>query len=1222
MHRVIRALALIVMIALAVAIYREWVMRNRPPLFLPLGFFESAEPVITPNTKLSQPATWNDPVEPVVMDDAGFDDVARSARDAEPVDVLVVGGTLGGTAALLAASHDGAKAMLVTDGEWYKDILTYAGLHLEESPSPVDSSQIEADIRGYLARMRGVARTERGLPSDVADYLRQQIDGLPEGTVLSEHAVVALARDASGRLHRALVRSSDGTDVVRIEFKTIIDGTKEGTLMALAGIETHSGWDVGTGEPGALPAQAIDAMSEGYMTNGGMVNGIGRRLDGVRAQMGIIDRGYHGTFLAPEALDDCWQADMKTASAMARQTVLRTKTIGCSAQFVFRSGFQDTVEVFFVNHGNERVSATIRMGSGAAFHVESVANPSDPFIRIGAFPINNSSPLRIDVRSSLPTDNLEGLIVRKLNTGMSTTLLTMGNGRESVYAAGPWTYTNNDLYVRTNAVDTPPTLVIDGEFFPTKMVGSGTYLAASIPMRHGERSIRIAENTIMNAILAVIPLSPAYTPLAVQRVTTTPSNDSWGVTPPHDGTVAVTLPRKACGTGCTFTMTDEQANIMLSGSIDSLTGRPASEALLGITDVVGGRAYTISIQSQEKGSYAPVVSYTDEAAGIYASGTTSAVLGVPTDGRMYDVWVHTPRSESAHVTMHGTAVDVQAQNSWTYAGTSISSFDDISMRAGGFVEMYAIPNTSLDVYNLTLPPEQSLSIEQEDLPSGTYDVSAYSETNPWTMSITNGETNTVQQVAFDEVGGYFVSQQPLIWHRDDSILISSSEWPLNITVYQSMAETSSAVLSEAVDKPQFTVLAGPSSIVGNDILSHASGSMLFAPMPNGIAPVTIGLLEHPQTDAYVRSTLDAAFARLRYAEVSDVCFGKNDPTCDARRYVRDPLIFNTNDSQSAHAVTVDGRRLVGIDTLSQSGAFAVRTSCEPKCNALCISGTIEKESCLEKQKHVTSPRDSIVAVHGINAAATIMSSKEEFVETLPSLLKALRRDGLLQAKKTYIEKMDAPRDFSLTLGMFIPRSEENFLVANTTASATHIASRALRSFSTELAIGSAVGHAAAFAEREEHSSPGAVARTPEAIARLQRYLIERGTMVFPTFDIENDHLLMESIQIRLLEGQASITPAWTNGRLTSKTNPTMGESVDVLRMQVFGDAPVTTAKQALSELSGIPQENVIDLLNYGVSRGFITQKMLLLDPRDIMGQQLNVDMLLKAEYLTSTSDKK
>lgn len=1218
MSRNVRSLGIALLIGLTVALYREWVVRNQPPLFLPLGFFESAEPVVTPENMARQVGRWKDPVKPVVMNDSDFDEVVRFSRaERKTVDILVIGGTLGGTAAMLSAAEEGARTLLVTDGDWNEDILTYAGFFLEETPPPVFTSGIESEIRNHISRTRGIMRTERGLPSDVAEYLRKKIDALQLGAVLSGYSLTALVRDESGQLHRALVRSTDGTHSFEIGFKTIIDGTKEGTLLALAGVESRSGWDAGTGESSSLPQEAINALLQGYTMSGRTVEGIGRRLDGVRAQMGIIDRGYHGTYIPPERTDACWEkADV--TSIFARQTILRTQKTGCSARFSFRSSFEDTVEVFFVNHGNERVSATIRVGSGTSLEVETVGNPSESFIRIGAFPVNNSTPLNIDIHSSLPTDKLEGLIVRKLNTGMTPPLLTVGGGRESSYSGGPWTYTNNDIYVHATGLETPPTIAIDSEFFATKKVGTNTYVANDIALTSQEHSIRIAENTVDEARLAIIPLSPAE-----RQIKTEPRKDgaSWEVTPVRDGQVVITMPRKACRKGCSFIMKDERANVMLSGVIAPLAGQPATKALLGLANVRGGSSYVISIESPEKSGTTPIISYVEETAGIHKKGITTAVLSTPSNGRMYDVWVHTPRSEMSTVSIRGTTTKIHARNGWAYAGSSISSLDDISVKAGGFVEMYAIPNTSLDVYNITLSPEESLSIHKKDLPSGTYDISAYSETNPWTMSVTNGRTNTVQQVAFVEAMGYFVSQQPLIWHHDDSILISSSEWPLNITIHQSVAETSVIAPSEASTPPLFTVLATPLSVTNDEILLKASGSMLFTPAPGGIAPVTIGLLEHPQTDTYVRSILDAAFARLRYAEIPDTCIGKNDPTCDARRYVRDPTIFDTNDSQSVRAVTVDGRRLIGLETLSESGAFAVRTPCGSRCNSLCIDGTIADSTCLEAGKNPPYDQRSILAVRGTNSAPSIMSSNEDVVRTLPSLLHALRRDGLLAQKKTYLERMQDARDFSLTLGMFVPRTEENLLVANTTLSATHIASRALRSGSTELAIGDAIGHVAAFAALQERSSPGFLARSSEATLRLQQHLINSGIMVFPMFDIENDSLLLKSIQSRLLQQRARTAVMWEDGRLTGTTDPQTGESLDALRSSVFKGNPAFTVEEILTRLSGIPRGNFSDLLNYGLDQGFITEKMLLFNPRELMGQQLDFSLLLKSEYLLQIESK-
>lgn len=1216
MHRGLKRTGTILLIVLAIALYREWIVRNKPPLFLPLGFFESAEPVITPEKRVSQPSAWIDPITNVVMNDVDFAEAVASANaEKKTVDILVYGGTLGGTAAALSAADDGASVLLVTEDGWDENMPTYAGLFLEEAPPPVDTSALEAEIRRYLTRARGITGTERGLPNDVTKYLRMNIDALPQNILLSEYSIVALARDESGHLHGALVRSRDGTHSVAIEFSTIIDGTKEGTLLALAGIPTVSGWDANTGEPSAIPNEALTAIREGYTMSGRTIDGIGQRLDGVRAQIGIIDRGYHGTFLAPNAVDDCWKTDVETVSTIARSTVMRTNTIGCAARFTFHSSFQDTYEIFSVNHGNEGISAIVRTGSGAPLHVQTIDDPSSPFLRVGAFSTDGSSPLLIEIRSSLPNDRLEGLIVRKLNTNAPPTSLALLRGRETVYVAGPWTRTNYDVYVRKAGLVSPPTLLIDGQIIATKRAGSGTYIASNVPMNHGERHIRIAEDDIDEAVISFMPLSPstalANSPVTVQA----PESTSWKWTPSRDGTIVVQLPRRMCETECSFSMIDAKGRIVLSQSAGALAGRPATVALLGIADVTHESTYTLSVRSTSKDPPAPILSYIEENAGIHEMGKNNVVLDVPYDGRMYDIWVRAPRAETATVTIGGTTTTVEARDSWAYAGTAIASFGDVSARAGGFVEMFAVPNASLDVYALTLPPKQSIAISQENLPSGTYDISAYSETNPRAISVKNGQNDTVQQIAFEEATGYFVSQQPLIWHKNDVLLASSSEWPLRLIIHQTVEKSGDAPL-EHTESPLFTTLARPLSIVDDSIAMRASGSMLFTPAPSGIAPVTIGLLEHPQTDAYVRSVLDDAFTRLRYADLRESCPNTNDPTCDPRRYVRDPATLGTNDSQSRHAIATDGRRLLGMETLTESGAFAIRSACQSACNASCIPGTIEKGTCYETLKHRSSTSNAIVAVRGTASLPSIDSSTEKQVETVSTLLRSLRRDKRLGAKKTYIEEALVPRDFSLSLEMFLPRDETNVLVANTTLSMTHIASRALRSSSTELAIGSAIGHVAAFAALNERSTPSSLLHSSDVMKRLQRYLVDKGVMIVPTFDIANDHLLLKGVQRRILDGRASTGVTWKDGRLTQSTDTTLGKQTEALTIDAFGDPSVRTVEEALAKMPGAPsRENPLILLNFGIINGFVSQKMLHLNAREILGQELTTDLLLKAEYL-------
>ncbi len=1202
------------LLALAVALYREWVIRSRPPLFKSLGFYESAIPVTTFEQDVQRPTSWTDKRATIVVDEATFDQRARGAVE-QTVGVLVVGGTWGGTAAALAASEAGVDVLLATEHDWRQEMLSRAGMLLTEDAPSVEPSSLEWEIRTKFAN-----RMKRAMPYEIVDFLEEKMESLPTLSLQSQYSVIAMNRDDSRLLHRALLQNNENPDdMLSVRFSLLIDGTDDGSLLALAGVETLSGWDSteSTGEPRTLSADALRHLAEGYSMSGRTIVGIGKRLDGMRVQMGMTDRGYHGTFTAPTYASTCWERDTKTKAVMIGMTVLRARSTDCTAQFNIQSPFRDTVEIFFINHGSDSLSFTVRTGSGIPLSLEMHADPSKPFVRIGAFPTSPESPLVIQMHSSLPTDKIEGVIVRKMNTAASPFQRMLLRTQELLFSAGPWGTTAYDIYVHSTSQPVPPTLLLNGVTLPTERAGNDTFVVHHVSLPFGQQSLYIAEQSL-SGFITLVPLSPSDSEIPL-----TPSSNpmitgaqAWEVTPTESGTVLLKAPRNACAVSCTFSLVEKGTTLpVFDGSRTRFVGTPTASVLLDTASVKAGVTYVVSLITAGSEPITPSLSYLGRGSDLISIGNNSAIVEPPTEGHMYDIWVRASRAKHAKVKLHDKEITVGSLGSWEYAGTTIVMNNDISINAGGTVELLALPNTFLDSYQTTMRPHESLRIPANNLPVGTYGIGIIGADTASTISVRDEVNHSVQHMTFEKQTDFRIAPERLTIAHRNITLESPADWPQDITLFElpiSPMFNSPMAQSGAL----FVPLQASSPNPNDTILASGCGAMIFDPMRSGIAPITIGLIGDPRLYDRTHDIMEDLFAYVRFGKPSGLCSPSNDPTCDSRRYVRDPSIFETDDAQSLHPMIVDGRRLRGMDVLSVSGAFAIPIECGSFCARICVPGSIVNSRCVDATKNQPAISTALVAVRGTNTLPTIASLDEHALQTTSLLFRQLRRDGVFKTNPTYLETPFEGRDFSLTLAMIVSETEPNVLSANTTISATHAASRALRSVSTEMAIGEAVGHAASFALTEEHESLAFIARSSDAMKRLQRSLIHRGTIIIPIFDASNDRLLLKEIQSRILEGASRVVPTRTNNRLTFHTEIFPNNDATTLRGRVYGERPIQTMRDALVLLPGSPGDgNLLNLLRFGIANGFVTQKMLFFSLDEIMRQPVDDELLLKAHYL-------
>lgn len=196
------------------------------------------------------------------------------------VDIAIVGGGLGGVAAALAATDQGASVALVADGTWLGGQLTAQAVPPDEHPwveqfgVTASYRTLREEIRGYYRRhypLNARARASREL--NPGGGLVSRLCHEPRIAVSVIEAMLAPAR-AAGRLHLlepfvVTEVERDGEQIValglgrpgetgverRIEATYVLDATEVGDVLPLAGVDYVTGAEAvaDTGEPSAAP---------------------------------------------------------------------------------------------------------------------------------------------------------------------------------------------------------------------------------------------------------------------------------------------------------------------------------------------------------------------------------------------------------------------------------------------------------------------------------------------------------------------------------------------------------------------------------------------------------------------------------------------------------------------------------------------------------------------------------------------------------------------------------------------------------------------------------------------------------------------------------------------------------------------------------------------------------------------------------------------------------
>jgi hypothetical protein len=204
-------------------------------------------------------------------------------------DVLIVGGSLGGVAAALAAARMGCQVVLVEETEWIGGQATTQGVPLDEHPWIEDFGRTSSyasfrrDVRSYYRTRYPLSGAARADPQfnpgacwvsacgfeprvGLAVLYRMLAPFLSSGQVRLYTRTIAESVDRRGdHVGGVVLRSLETDERLSIDAPYVLDATELGDLLPLAGVEWITGSEsaTDTGEPSASP-KALPLEMQGF----------------------------------------------------------------------------------------------------------------------------------------------------------------------------------------------------------------------------------------------------------------------------------------------------------------------------------------------------------------------------------------------------------------------------------------------------------------------------------------------------------------------------------------------------------------------------------------------------------------------------------------------------------------------------------------------------------------------------------------------------------------------------------------------------------------------------------------------------------------------------------------------------------------------------------------------------------------------------------------------
>jgi hypothetical protein len=174
----------------------------------------------------------------------------------QTVDVLVIGGGIGGTAAGIQSARAGAKTLIMEEGPWLGGMLSAAGVSAIDGNHELPSGLWGEFRERIYAYYGGPSKVATGWVSNtqfephVADSILKAMAGREKNLRVMHGYRLVSVEVSNGKVTGAAFRALKGSKTLRVHARQTIDATELGDAMAMAKLPYDLGMEAGsvTGE--------------------------------------------------------------------------------------------------------------------------------------------------------------------------------------------------------------------------------------------------------------------------------------------------------------------------------------------------------------------------------------------------------------------------------------------------------------------------------------------------------------------------------------------------------------------------------------------------------------------------------------------------------------------------------------------------------------------------------------------------------------------------------------------------------------------------------------------------------------------------------------------------------------------------------------------------------------------------------------------------------------
>ncbi len=219
----------------------------------------------------------------------------KNENETKP-DVLVLGGSLGGTISAISASRNGSYVILVEELDWLGGQISSQGVSaMDAAPHIFVKSGIYQELSKKIKSYYGIEETQRGPgnatvgdPSFEPSVGAKIIEDMAKDSgvkIFKEHSVEKIEKK-DNRIEKVTIVSKKNGDKKIIKPKIVIDGTELGEGMKLAGVPYNIGFDI------YEKTNEDHAMKEKYFNE--FTKTFGNRVQSVTSPFALYDKVESG----------------------------------------------------------------------------------------------------------------------------------------------------------------------------------------------------------------------------------------------------------------------------------------------------------------------------------------------------------------------------------------------------------------------------------------------------------------------------------------------------------------------------------------------------------------------------------------------------------------------------------------------------------------------------------------------------------------------------------------------------------------------------------------------------------------------------------------------------------------------------------------------------------------------------------------------------------------